>query len=259
MQSGQHNPVLVVLNGEEYVLIDGYRRVSALKSLGKDTVEATVLPQSESEALLFSHGLAHTRRRSALEEGWFLFELQEHYNLNQLELATRLDRSISWISRRLGLVVSLPASVQELVRTGKLCAYGAMKYLLPLARAKRSDCEELTTKIASTGMSSRQLEKVYKGWKRGTKETRSKIISKPYLYLQTLSAPDDQPKEHSRIISKLILVGKLLGQVNQELSTEILHNNVLNDPDELHRVWQLLDKTYLTLQTKLKEHLDDRP
>ena len=43
-QHGQLNPVLVVSNPSEpqgYVLIDGYRRVSALRAMGRDWLTST--------------------------------------------------------------------------------------------------------------------------------------------------------------------------------------------------------------------------
>jgi hypothetical protein len=41
------------------------------------------------------------------------------------ELARRFDRSTSWVSRRMGLVELLPASVQQQVRDGAIAASSA--------------------------------------------------------------------------------------------------------------------------------------
>jgi ParB/RepB/Spo0J family partition protein len=169
---------------EEYVLIDGYRRVSALKKLGRDTVDGVVLPLSESAALLFRHCQESAHPRSALEDGWLLRDLMFLHGMSQADLSRCLQRSESWVSRRLSLVSDLPENVQELVRKGKLSSHGAMKYLVPLARAKRSDCDELSTNLTKRRISSREMEQIYVSWKGGDKEHRKRVVAKPLLFLR---------------------------------------------------------------------------
>src|SRR5579864_4445129 len=52
---GQQTPIVVVAaesQAERYVVIDGYKRLAALRQLGRDTVEAVVWPMSEAAAVL---------------------------------------------------------------------------------------------------------------------------------------------------------------------------------------------------------------
>ena len=140
-RDSQQSPVAVVAaDDERFVLIDGYARVGVLTKLARDRVVAVVLEVSEAEALVMSHRLDGQRRRSALEEGWLLAALMEQHGLGLAELATRLDRSRSWVSRRLALVTVLPNLAQERIRRGQLGAQVATKYLVPLARANEAQC-----------------------------------------------------------------------------------------------------------------------
>jgi len=43
-------------------------------------------------------------QETALEQGWLLAELEQHFGYGLEELARRFDRSVSWVSRRLALV-----------------------------------------------------------------------------------------------------------------------------------------------------------
>jgi len=195
-ENGQQHPVMVVENkvgSEGYVLIDGYRRVSALRTLNRDTVEAIVLPLSEAAALIFHHCQSGLHPQTALEDGWLLRDLVEVHEINQAELSRLLQRSESWVSRRLSLVKDLPQSVQTLVRKGKLSSYGAMKYLVPLARAKKSDCEELAGNLSNEQLSSRELERVYVSWKGGDKEHRKRVVAKPLLFLKAAGEVSKAP------------------------------------------------------------------
>lgn len=186
-QNGQQHPVMVVENkvgSEGYVLIDGYRRVSALQILGRDTVEGMVLPLCESAALVFRHCQESAHPQTALEDGWLLRNLMGLHGMSHGDLSRCLQRSKSWVSRRISLVRDLPESVQALVREGKLSSHGAMKYLVPMARAKKSDCEELAGNLSSERISSRELERVYVSWKGGDKEHRKRVVAKPLLFLK---------------------------------------------------------------------------
>ena len=79
---------------------------------------------SEAEALLLDRSLRSGPQETALEEGWLLAELDERFGYGQEELARRFDRSVSWVSRRMGLVELLPDSVQQQVRIGAIAAHG---------------------------------------------------------------------------------------------------------------------------------------
>ncbi len=187
-EQGQMHPLLVVESKTEagrYVLIDGYLRVAALQKLGRDTAEAMILPLDEAGALIFRHCQENVHRRSALEDGWLLRELLEIHGMSQAELSRRLQRSESWVSRRLSLVRELPESVQESVRKGRLCPYAAAKYLAPLARAKKSDCEQLARGLSGQRVSARQMERLYAQWKCSDKEARKRIVENPLLFLKT--------------------------------------------------------------------------
>lgn len=176
---GQQTPVLVVTEATNFILIDGYRRVRAMRKLGRDTVLALVAPMAETEALLYKHKLETPRRRSPLEEGWLIKELVNSHGLSRTDIAVRLSRSKSWVCRRIDLVSVLPESVQRKVRDGTICAYAATKYLVPLARANRQDCKTLIDNLGKRKLTARQFKQLYVALKEANKEQRRNILAKP--------------------------------------------------------------------------------
>jgi len=197
LRHGQQTPVVTVAASEpeRYVLIDGYRRVDALRELARDEVSALVLEMGEADALIVGHRVERSRPRSALEDGWLLRELVERHGLTQEVLAVRLGRSPSWVSRRLSLVTVLPEAVQMAVRLGRVPAHAAEKSLVPLARANQGDCEKLVLGLGSAPVTVRELARLYLGYKRATKEQRARLIDQPRLYLlaQAASEGGEQP------------------------------------------------------------------
>jgi ParB family transcriptional regulator, chromosome partitioning protein len=190
--SGQQTPIVVVVsqdNRERYLVIDGHKRVAALELLGRDTVEVTVWPMSEAEALLLSNSLRSGPQESALEQGWLLAEMQRRFGYGLDEMARRFDRSASWVSRRLALVELLPEAIQQQVREGKITAQVAMKCLVPVARVDAEQCERMAAAFAAHHCDSRQAGQLYTAWRKGTRAVRERILAEPELFLKTQRQP----------------------------------------------------------------------
>ena len=185
---GQRHPVLVVArDGGRYALIDGHRRVAALERIGRDTVTAIVLDLEESDALAHCHRMEAAGRRSALEEGWLVAEMIDQAR-SPVDIGAALDRSPSWVSRRLALARALPERAMDAVRAGVIPAHGAMKSLVPLARANKNHCEILCERLGATRVSTRQLGALYAAWRAGDAEQRERISSSPRLFLEAARA-----------------------------------------------------------------------
>jgi ParB family transcriptional regulator, chromosome partitioning protein len=187
-EHGQQLPIVVVSEQARFIVIDGYKRVRALQRLSRDTVRAADWRMAELEALLLERQL-RCGSEDALDQAWLLAELQERFGLSLEALAQRFGRSKSWVSRRLGLLQALPASIHDQVRAGELAAHAAMmKYLLPLARANAPAAAQLAAAIAPLKLTSRQVGALYSGWQSGTQRTRELILERPQVYLQAQCA-----------------------------------------------------------------------
>jgi len=219
-QSGQQVPIVVVRGGEaeRYVVVDGFKRVRALVRLGADTVLGTCWEMSEPEALIVDHLLVGSERVSAVEQGWLLRDLVERFSLGEAELARRFDRSVSWVSRRLGLVRDLPLQVQESVRAGQVMPYVAMKYLLPLARANVGDCLSLLGQLGSERPSSRAMGRLYVCYMAGDARTRERLVADPRLFLRVDEECRRRPTDAGgQLLADLRALAAIARRVRQRL------------------------------------------
>jgi transcriptional regulator with XRE-family HTH domain len=133
---GQLVPCIAVAGEvEAFILVDGYRRIAALRHLGRDTAEVECWQADLAQALLGV--LARTRSRSfaPIEEAFLLRELISGAQLSQHEVARRCGRDVSWVSRRLQLLGGLSDALLEAVRQGLVSTWAAVRILGPLARA----------------------------------------------------------------------------------------------------------------------------
>jgi ParB family transcriptional regulator, chromosome partitioning protein len=180
---GQQAPIVVVRDGDRWVVVDGYKRLRALQRLGHDVVRAAEWVLDELDAVVLERVMRSGDGDSAIEQGWLLRELAQRFRLGHDELARRFDRSTSWVSRRLGLVTDLPASVQEQVRGGAIGAHAAAKYLVPLARANATDCEGLAAALGGLHPTSRQVAELYAVYMGGSAAVRERVVQQPGLVL----------------------------------------------------------------------------
>jgi ParB family chromosome partitioning protein len=257
---GQQAPVLVVAaegGGERWVLVDGYKRVRALRRLKQDTVRAVAWELAEAEALLLERVMRTGESESALEQGWLLRELNERFGLTCEELARRFDKSMSWVSRRLGLVKELPEAVQEQVRRGELVAHAAMKHLVPLARANRRQCEELAGALAGGRFSSREVGRLCKAWQAGTEESRKLILSSPALVLRAQEearrpAPTQSPVQ--RLREELLALAAIARRAMRMARQEALSPRA-EEAQELHRCLLWAEAETQTLFSSYRKEL----
>jgi ParB family transcriptional regulator, chromosome partitioning protein len=221
-QIGQQLPLVVVAEAERFVLIDGYKRVRALKHLGRDTARATRWQVEEVDALLLERGLRQGSE-DALDQAWLLSELQERFGWSLEQLARGFEHSRSWVSERLALLKVLPAGIQEQVRVGSLSAYAAMKYLVPLARTDPQAAQQLAAAIAPLKPTSREVGLLYQGWQAGTGRTRALILERPQIYLQAHSARTPAPPSATeRFLQDLGALGGLARRAYRAMQEGLL-------------------------------------
>jgi ParB/RepB/Spo0J family partition protein len=238
--SGQQVPVVVVADSlpQRFVLIDGYKRVRCLKRLVRDTVKAAALELAEVEALVLSRQMARAESETALEQAWLLDEIERRFGLSQEELARRFDRSVSWVSRRLALVRELPVVVQERVRGGELAAHGAVKYLVPLARANKTDCEGLVAAIATARLSSRDLGALYGAWRDGTAKTRQRVIEAPLVVLKAIKQMKVERAELGpgpKLLNDCELLGAVARRAHRQVREGVVGRLLPGEREEIGR------------------------
>jgi len=216
---GQLLPVVVVAADAPFVLVDGYKRVRALQRLAHDTVRATVWAIEEAEAVVLEHVMRAADPAGPLAQGWMLDALRARFGLSLEELGRRLDKTPSWVSRRLALVRELPDPIQGLVRTGRLAPHAAMKYLVPLARANRAACLTLADAIARAQLSTRQVGALYALWQDGTEDLRALLVTDPRLALrvQAQATTPPAPRGAPRLADDLRALAGLARRAHRRL------------------------------------------
>src|SRR5271165_5952718 len=188
---GQIVPCVVVAvsggpgaDSERLVLIDGYRRVAALRRLGRDTASVEQWACDLTDALLGLLARTQNRPFASIEEALLIRELMQGLGLSQHDLARRCGRDVSWISRRLQLLSGVP--------DGTLSSWSANWVVVPLARANAEHADRLLTALADAPLSTRELHCWFEHYQKAFRSAREHMVSHPRLFLDALRETGEQ-------------------------------------------------------------------
>ena len=257
---GQQLPIVVVGTDSGHLVVDGHKRVRCLHRLHRDTVAAVVWEMAACEALIFRHLLQNDATDNVFEQAWLLRALHEEYGLTLDLVARRFDRSVSWVSRRLSLVRTLPDAIQQYVRDGRIAAHAAMKYLVPLARANPEDCVRLAEAVAPHRLTTRQLARLYQHYSGGAEATRALVLTDPLLVLRlTDDAAPMRLRPDASAPEALISDFHVLGAVARRAARRLQHGGGLLPPERA-RAWRVFDQVQMDfqdLQRRCEQELRD--
>jgi ParB family transcriptional regulator, chromosome partitioning protein len=236
-EAGQQVPIVVIQDPHEnqFVVIDGYKRVRSLRQLGRDTVTASCWPGEEVEALIVTRLMQESEPETTIEQSWLLSELHDRFGLSLEDLARRFGHSVSWVSRRLALVQELPDSIQQQVHRGEIVAHGAAKFLVPLARANRRACLELVEGIGSTRLSSRDLGILYSSYQTGNWITRQRLLSAPLVFLKSYKEAQSEPPVASVADDSLLTDFEVLSSIARRAGRRLRRGVLRTLPEQQRR------------------------
>ena len=189
---GQLVPCIAVASGESFVLVDGYRRVAALRRLGRDRALVEGWSCGLAEALLGVLTRADGRAFTAIEQAMLMRELIDGAGLSQHEVGRRCGRDVSWVNRRLALLSALPEAALTAVRQGQLSVWAASRVLCPLARANGDHADRLLAALSSAPMATRDLGRWFEEYRKAGKGARERMVDQPRLLLDALRERDAQ-------------------------------------------------------------------
>lgn len=188
---GQLQPIIVRVHNEGYQVIDGFKRVSVAMDLMLVDMECYLVDVDDQEAkvLLLSYNRTN-QSMEAWEEAMVLKSMLEGGDLEQRHLARLVDRSPSWVSRRLSLISKLDEEVASEIRMGTITSSHARA----LMRLPRGNQTALSRVISHFHLSSRLSERLVDAWLEAEDEDEQRVIlAHPEHFLWNQPDLPDQP------------------------------------------------------------------
>jgi ParB-like chromosome segregation protein Spo0J len=160
LEEGLHEPLGCLLKKDEWILLDGFKRLRSCEKLKIHKVAVINLGQDETDAML------RVLRRTALEpvhiieQAGMVEYLHQKASMGISEIARHLNRSPAWVSVRVGLIERMSPTVREAVFSGKLPVRVVMYSLKPFTRVKTKakEIDEFVRSVAGKGLSVREID-----------------------------------------------------------------------------------------------------
>ena len=171
---GLMQPIVVIQNDDQYILVSGERRLRAFKYLKKDKIKALVVDYSLKD--LREYALIENIQRedlSAVEIALSLKHLMQEHGYTHEQLAEVISKSRSYVTNLLR-ILNLPDFVLEKVDNGEL-SVGHAKILVGL---DESLIKEVIKKIEENNLNVRETEKLIKNLKKGSNSKVENLINK---------------------------------------------------------------------------------
>lgn len=155
---GQVSPVVICVHDDDYVLIDGFKRLNAARRLkGMTSLQARRMEVDQQGAKAAIYNLNRIGGRPLeLEESWIVHALVREDGLSQVEAAQLLGRHKSWVNRRLAMLERLCDAAREELRLGLLTPALARQ----LTRLPRGNQAEALRTAREASLTSRELSGV---------------------------------------------------------------------------------------------------
>jgi ParB family chromosome partitioning protein len=156
-QNGMMQPLVVRKNDTGYVIIAGERRYRAARLAGLPHVPVTVMEVADDTRMLELALIENIQREdlNPLELAQAYKRLLEQCHLTQQELSTRVGKSRAAVANTMRLL-SLPTSIQEMIRLGQLTE-GHARAILSLP--DEASMLELAQRIVAGELSVREVER----------------------------------------------------------------------------------------------------
>jgi ParB-like chromosome segregation protein Spo0J len=149
---GQLTPLVCYYTAEGLEVIDGFKRLRAVRKLGRPQVWAEVLEVDAAGAKLLVLKANAGRAVTDLEQAWVVRALYRQDKITQGQIGSLLGRDKSWVSRRLLLAEGLCGEVEAQVRLGLITASVARE----IGRLPRGNQVQAAEIVCRRGLTSRQ-------------------------------------------------------------------------------------------------------
>lgn len=181
VENGVTEPLSCIRKSEEeYILLDGYKRLRCLYKLKISLVPVVSIGDDEQDAILQLIRLSNSKTLQTLEQSCFIDELHKQFGLTITDMADRLNVSPAWVSVRLGLIGEMSETVKQNIFTGRFPVRSymySMRHLTRVNNIQSDQIDRFISHVSGKKLSTRDIDTLAYGYFRGGDEIRKQIES----------------------------------------------------------------------------------
>ena len=218
---GLQQPVLGVWQQQQFVLLDGFKRLRCAEQLRLPTVNVRSIGEDQAIGIVSLMRAAKNATLDIFEEATFVRELLETHRMTVGEVAEQLQRSKAWVSMRRQLLTEMSEAVQQFLAQGQFPVYSYMYTLRPFMRMNdvaESHLEAFMRAVAGRSLSLRDIELLADAYFRGPLAIRTAVDEGRWRWcLQQIKATLQQPQictaAEQSLLRDLLGISKLMARI----------------------------------------------
>jgi len=218
------DPLLVAMENETPLLIDGFKRLRCLKKLKWSMVPCITIATSTTDGILEWLKLTGGKQASLYEVAGFVQELHKVHGMSPSAIADHLRRSKAWVCMRLQFLRSVPLSVRKALEKGEFPLHAWMYSVRPFMRVNgetRALAEEFVALAKKQRSTLREIDLLAHEWFQGGEEIRASIRRGNGAYLLAhLQAPvssgEAMSSEEQQLFKHLMSLQDLIRKILHE-------------------------------------------
>ncbi len=258
----QHG-ILEALEGtgaqDKHILLNGFKRYRCAKKLGIPQVPYTCLDNDEAIGIIELLKISNTKTLTLLEQALLINELKNVFKLNTSEIATKLARSKSWVSVRIGLCNELSDNIRQKIFNDQFPAYSYMYTLRQFMRINaisKEEIEQFVDAVSGKKLSIRDIERLAYSYFKGPDEFKEQIKNNNLSWVferlkEVPNDPDGCNQRERRMINDLEILQKYMQKVMRKT-----HDKKYTNPAFFAQA-NLLSGGILSKQTALTQVLKE--
>ncbi|MCF6335918.1 MAG: hypothetical protein L3J12_09270 [Spirochaetales bacterium] len=232
-ETGIREPLICTAkSSEQYILLDGYKRLRCLLRLNIHIVPVHSLGSDEQDGIIELIRVSNSKSLQTLEQSCFVDELHKRFGMTASGIAERLDVSPAWVSLRLGLIEEMSETVRMNIFSGRFPIRSYMYSLKPFTRVKGAEkhlVDRFVSHVSGKHLSTRDMDRLIYGYFRGGEHIRKQIedghLNWTLKVLKdntaSLSQEADLNMEERRVINDLEILQKYIVKVIRYFSSVV--------------------------------------
>jgi ParB/RepB/Spo0J family partition protein len=229
-EQGILEPLQGSFSGRQFILLDGFKRCRVAKKLGIGALPCMSLAEDEVSAMIQLIRIANSKHLHILEQAHLVDELKNSHGMSVVEMARQLEKSVGWVSMRLGVLSEIPKSIQEEIFSGKFPAYSylyTLRQFIRMKQAQKSEVEQFVSAVSGKQLSVRNIDLLARGFFQGSAAIREQILKGNVDWglqqLKAVSSSNDESKvnlneQEIRLLKDLHIAQKYISRISHEIN-----------------------------------------
>jgi ParB/RepB/Spo0J family partition protein len=261
-ENGIQEPLLGFFDKDFFILIDGFKRFRCCKKLHIYNIEIQEIALEEPSAFIKTLKISNSKSMHILEQAKFLKSLKDDHLMLMTDIAISLDKSVTWVSRRITLLKQLTPLQEEKIFNGLFPVWNMMGILHQLQSRKLAspqDIDKFVNATSGKGLVGNDIEILADAYFKGGDEMKGQIENGNLSWaINTFKKFNENSKglkdDEKRILKDLEITSKYIGRLIFKLPQIKNNDQLLSTAGILiEGILDKLNRFQLTLKTFIRE------